>query len=304
MSEEAFRIMTQMDLEGAETQAVLQCAPLLTGIKMSNLLHVREGQQREVASMFEATPVSSRILYKKNGRISVFLYREQRLKRFLSVGKVRRLLDSFGYRGMELPEILSRLSDRYQRHMDGRGDFPHEIGLLLGYPPEDVSGFIENGGKNFLCSGYWKVYKDPARARRIFDGNERPRAAAFLKAVGDGGVIGGIMADVRHISEVSMDSLREAQVFAMGCPAMGAEVLEEGEMEPFVMEVEGFAQGKRIGLFGSYGWGDGQWMRDWEERMKAAGAVLVGREGVIANEAPDEDALEQCRALGRELASI
>ena len=81
MSEEAFHIMTQMDLEGAETQAVLQCAPLLTGIKMSNLLHVREGQQREVASMFEATPVSSRILYKKNGRISVFLYREKRLKR-------------------------------------------------------------------------------------------------------------------------------------------------------------------------------------------------------------------------------
>ena len=81
-----------------------------------------------------------------------------------------------------------------------------------------------------------------------------------------------------------MDSLREAQVFAMGCPAMGAEVLEEGEMEPFVMEVEGFAQGKRIGLFGSYGWGDGQWMRDWEERMKAAGAVLVGREGVIAKD--------------------
>ena len=165
MSEEAFRIMTQMDLEGAETQAVLQCAPLLTGIKMSNLLHVREGQQREVASMFEATPVSSRILYKKNGRISVFLYREQRLKRFLSVGKVRRLLDSFGYRGMELPEILSRLSDRYQRHMDGRGDFPHEI-----------------GGKNFLCSGYWKVYKDPARARRIFDGYDRAREAAIRMA--------------------------------------------------------------------------------------------------------------------------
>ena len=127
---------------------------------------------------------------------------------------------------------------------------------------------------------------------------------AMAEAVGEGVEIAGKKADVRHISEVSMDSLREAQVFAMGCPAMGAEVLEEGEMEPFVMEVEGFAQGKRIGMFGSYGWGDGQWMRDWEERMKAAGAVLVGREGVIANEAPDEDALEQCRALGRELASI
>lgn len=151
MSEEVFHLMTQMDLEGAETQAVLQCAPLLTGIKMSNLLHVREDQQMEVAAMFEMTPVSGRILYRKDGRISVLLYRERRLKRFLSVGKVRRLLDSFGYRDMELPEILSRLSDRYQRHMDGKGDFPHEIGLLLGYPPEDVSGFIENGGKNFLC---------------------------------------------------------------------------------------------------------------------------------------------------------
>ena len=180
MSEEAFHLMTQMDLEGAETQAVLQCAPLLTGIKMSNLLHVREDQQMD--AMFEMTPVSGRILYRKDGRISVLLYRERRLKRFLSVGKVRRLLDSFGYRDMELPEILSRLSDRYQRHMDGKGDFPHEIGLLLGYPPEDVSGFIENGGKNFLCSGYWKVYKDPARARRIFDGYDRVREAAIRMA--------------------------------------------------------------------------------------------------------------------------
>ena len=90
---------------------------------------------------------------------------------------------------------------------------------------------------------------------------------AMAEAVGEGVEIAGKKADVRHISEVSMDSLREAQVFAMGCPAMGAEVLEEGEMEPFVMEVEGFAQGKRIGLFGSYGWGDGQWMRDWEESL-------------------------------------
>ena len=117
---------------------------------------------------------------------------------------------------------------------------------------------------------------------------------AMAEAVGEGVETAGKKADVRHISEVSMDRLREAQAFALGCPAM----------EPFVMEVEGFAQGKRIGLFGSYGWGDGQWMRDWEDRMKAAGAVLVGREGVIASEAPDGDALEQCRALGRELASL
>ena len=76
---------------------------------------------------------------------------------------------------------------------------------------------------------------------------------------------------------------------------MGAEVLEESEMEPFVEEVEGFAAGKKIALFGSYGWGDGQWMRDWEERMNAAGATVVNGEGVIAHEAPDAEALEACR---------
>ena len=101
-----------------------------------------------------------------------------------------------------------------------------------------------------------------------------------------------------------MDSLREAQVFAMGCPAMGAEVLEEGEMEPFVMEVEGFAQGKRIGLFGSYDWGDGDWMREWASRMEAAGATVAGGEGVIANNTPDEEALENCRKLGETLAAV
>lgn len=73
-------------------------------------------------------------------------------------------------------------------------------------------------------------------------------------------------------------------------------------MEPFVMEVEGFAAGKKIGLFGSYGWGDGQWMRDWTERMVNAGAVVPGGEGVIAQEAPDDEALEACKALGKALA--
>ena len=102
----------------------------------------------------------------------------------------------------------------------------------------------------------------------------------------------------------SMDDLKEASAFALGCPAMGAEVLEEGEMEPFVTEVEAFAAGKKIGLFGSYGWGDGQWMRDWEDRMKAAGATVVGGEGVICQETPDDDALANCKALGKELAAL
>ena len=128
--------------------------------------------------------------------------------------------------------------------------------------------------------------------------------AAMAAAVGEGIKEAGKEAVVTDISSVSMDDLQAASAFALGCPAMGAEVLEEGEMEPFVTEVETFASGKKIGLFGSYGWGDGQWMRDWEDRMKADGATVVGGEGVICQETPDDEALENCKALGKELAAL
>ncbi len=82
---------------------------------------------------------------------------------------------------------------------------------------------------------------------------------------------------------------------------MGAEVLEEGEFQPMFDSVEGKLGGKKTGLFGSYGWGDGEWMRNWEETCRTAGAVLVC-DSVTCNEAPDEDALEDCRALGKALA--
>ena len=91
-------------------------------------------------------------------------------------------------------------------------------------------------------------------------------------------------------------------VIAFGCPAMGAEVLEETTVEPFMAEYEGFASGKKIALFGSYGWGDGQWMRDWQDRLTSAGATIVGGEGVMANGAPDEDAISALEDLGRQLA--
>ena len=83
---------------------------------------------------------------------------------------------------------------------------------------------------------------------------------------------------------------------------MGSEELEEGEMEPFVSALEGSVSGKTIGLFGSYDWGDGEWMRLWCERMENAGATIVGGQGVIANNTPDDEALEACRKLGEELA--
>lgn len=124
---------------------------------------------------------------------------------------------------------------------------------------------------------------------------------AMAEAVAEGIREGGKEAEVTYVGAVQPDDLKSQDVFALGCPAMGAEVLEEGEMEPFVAEVETFANGKKIGLFGSYGWGDGQWMRDWEKDCDDAGIHLVC-ESVICCETPDDAALEACRAMGKALA--
>ena len=127
---------------------------------------------------------------------------------------------------------------------------------------------------------------------------------AMATAVADGIRKAGKEADVVFVGDASIDELKSAKVFALGCPAMGAEVLEEGEMEPFVSDLEMSVSGKTIGLFGSYGWGDGQWMRDWVDRMTSAGATVVDGEGVICMGAPDADATAQCEALGARLASL
>ena len=123
-------------------------------------------------------------------------------------------------------------------------------------------------------------------------------------AVAEGIQAAGGHANVLDVASASADVLKDEKAFALGCPAMGSEQLEEGDMEPFVEEVEKFAAGKTIGLFGSYDWGDGDWMREWASRMEAAGATVAGGEGVIANNTPDEEALENCRKLGETLAAV
>lgn len=127
---------------------------------------------------------------------------------------------------------------------------------------------------------------------------------AMAEAVADGIREAGAQAEVIEVGNASAAVLESESAFALGCPSMGAEQLEETEMEPFVEELEPLVSGKKILLFGSYGWGDGEWMRDWAERMKKAGAVLVRKEGVIANDAPDEEALAECRAAGMELTAV
>lgn len=127
---------------------------------------------------------------------------------------------------------------------------------------------------------------------------------AMAEAVARGIRSEGKESAVVEVGSISPEELKEEEVFALGCPAMGAEVLEESEMEPFVETLEAFVKGKTVGLFGSYGWGDGEWMRDWEARMQQAGVNVIGGEGVICQETPDQEALEKCEELGKNLAAL
>lgn len=122
-------------------------------------------------------------------------------------------------------------------------------------------------------------------------GNTEQMAQAIADAAG---------AELFAVSDFS-GSIADYDRIAFGCSAMGDEVLEEDEFEPFFASIEGDLSGKTIALFGSYGWGDGEWMREWENDCRAAGIPLAC-ESVICCEAPDDEALDKCRALGRALA--
>ena len=111
----------------------------------------------------------------------------------------------------------------------------------------------------------------------------------------------GANATMIPCSEMNAAKLGEYDVVAFGCPAMGAEQLEESEFEPMFSDLEGSLNGKKVAMFGSYGWGDGEWMRGWEKDCDDSGIRLVC-ESVTCCEAPDDAALDACRALGKELA--
>ena len=133
-------------------------------------------------------------------------------------------------------------------------------------------------------------------------------AVVFWSATGNTETMANCVAEgangtIVPCSEMNAAKLAEFDAVAFGCPAMGAEQLEESEFEPMFSDLEGSLNGKKIALFGSYGWGDGQWMRDWCARCDDAGANLYDAEGLMAHETPDDAAQEACRELGRKLAA-
>jgi flavodoxin short chain len=122
-------------------------------------------------------------------------------------------------------------------------------------------------------------------------------------ALADGAKLPETEVKILSVDKAEKDDVISADAVALGCPSMGCEVLEESEMEPFIEMIEKEnIEGKTMVLFGSYDWGDGQWMKDWEERMKKKGVNLL-KEGLIIQNTPDNAGLETCKKLGVSLAS-
>lgn len=131
-------------------------------------------------------------------------------------------------------------------------------------------------------------------------GNTEEMAKAISQGIKDAGsdVV------VKNVSAVNAQDVNTYDRIVFGCPSMGDEALEENEFEPFFTDTESLIKGKKVALFGSYGWGDGQWMRDWQDRVNGSGAELFTGEGLIINDSPDADDLKKCETFGSEFTTF
>ena len=191
MTKEVFELVKSMDMRAVETQIALRCAPVLAGLNPSNLLVVGKGQLRTACMLFTATRFTCFLLEQDMYKAVLLLYEEHGLESFLKQAQVKELLMQKGYPCalesiLQVNELLRVFAGRYRAYLRGDGEFPHEMGLFLGYPVEDVRGFMENEGKNFIYAGYWKVYENAEEKRRLFQKFDRAREA-LIRLVVDGG---------------------------------------------------------------------------------------------------------------------
>lgn len=165
-----------------------QCAPVLTDVKPSNLLILTKEEEQAFLTMELPDGVCVRCLYQGEKKSTWFLYRRDFLEAVLIWPQAQEFLEEYGYRTKEdtLEEELGCLAGRFTAYKEGRADFPHEMGVFLGYPLHDVKGFIEHRGQDYLCSGYWKVYRNEKKAKKTFQLYQTVRRAV-LEMISSGG---------------------------------------------------------------------------------------------------------------------
>lgn len=180
----------------------LQCFLVLSGIKPSNLLIYSNQCEGCISEELKNTGAEHMKLY--NGEkesVSIIFNREKLIKSLLNKENIQ-FISQYGYESFEVDDVIERLSIRYTEFREEKSEFPHEMGIVLGYPLEDVSGFIENNGKNYLCSGYWKVYKNAEEKIRLFKTYKNIKKY-FVEQIENGKQICQICSECRKFAEIA-----------------------------------------------------------------------------------------------------
>ncbi|MCR5586264.1 MAG: DUF3793 family protein [Lachnospiraceae bacterium] len=163
---------------------VFQCAPVMSGNKISNLLIVNRKNYECVKKIIKNTKLNMFVFSEKNGRISLLVYNREMLAKHLIKRENAYFLEKMGYIGQDLLYVLYELSARYSDYLHNNGEFPHEMGIVLGYPVGDVYGFMNHKGEDYLFSGYWKVYTNPSHAKNMFGVYDRVTQEMLQKLIG------------------------------------------------------------------------------------------------------------------------
>lgn len=155
--------------EPLEVKIANQCAPVLAGVKPSNMLVLENKHIRDVVRVLEGTGLSWRCLYAGEEKNIWLLYRKEAMEEIVGGKEQMLFLREWGYEEDTLERMLMKFSQRFRQYRKDKNlPFPHEMGVFLGYPMADVKGFIKYEGKNYLYCGYWKVYENVEERKELF----------------------------------------------------------------------------------------------------------------------------------------
>lgn len=175
MNQKTLNILQETNGKDIEMQIAFHCAPLIAGLKLSNLLMLRNGDLDRATDLMKRAGISYFVVAVTYEKAAVLLFDRHRLETYLWEGKVWQIFQDMGYQDHAMGKILYAFRQRYEGYLLRNQEFPHEMGLLLGYPVEDVKGFIRNGGENCLYIGYWKVYENLTEKMALFRQFEKAR---------------------------------------------------------------------------------------------------------------------------------
>lgn len=162
----------------------VQCAPLFLGIKPAELFSISKDCKEDIQSFLKGTEISSILLGGNHSGQVFLLYQKGGMKRILNESSRKKFLLKLGYPKKGFEDQLAYLKERFQQYSTRKEEFPHEIGLFLGYPVEDIQGFIQKKGRDYLYCGYWKVYSDVKRAKKMFETYDKAKFLMYFIASG------------------------------------------------------------------------------------------------------------------------